>query len=49
MVYNAILRRWPEELYRRFANQNNLYSTTIAVLVRQRARPRRGSNASGRA
>ena len=40
MVYNAILRRWPEDLYRRFADRHNLFSTTIAVLVRERpARP----------
>jgi hypothetical protein len=36
MVYNAILRRWPEDLYRRFADRHNLFSTTIAVLVRER-------------
>ena len=34
MVYNAILRQWPEEMYRRFAERGNLFATTIAVLVR---------------
>jgi hypothetical protein len=34
MVYNTILRRWPEDIYKRFAKHHNLFSTTIAVLVR---------------
>lgn len=32
-VYNSILRRWPEETYNRFKNRNNLFSTSITVLV----------------
>ena len=33
MVYNAILRRWPENVYKPFEEENNLFPTTIAVLV----------------
>jgi hypothetical protein len=32
-VYNSILRRYPEETYNRFRKGNNLFSTTISVLV----------------
>jgi hypothetical protein len=33
VVYNGILRRFPKELYEVFANSDNLFSTTIFVLV----------------
>ena len=32
-VYSTILRRWPEDPYARFRDGDNLFSTTIAVLV----------------
>jgi ankyrin repeat protein len=33
VVYNAILRRFPKDLYSRFFDGGNLYATTIHVLV----------------
>jgi hypothetical protein len=32
-LYNIILRRWPKELYEKFYNGSNLFTTTICVLV----------------
>jgi hypothetical protein len=33
VVYNAILRRWPTDIYDVFATADNLFTTTIFVLV----------------
>jgi hypothetical protein len=33
MPYNSVLRRYPEDLYLRFQQANNLFTTTIFVLV----------------
>jgi hypothetical protein len=32
-VYNAILRRWPDDIYGPFHSGGNLFATTIFVLV----------------
>ena len=32
-VYNAVLRRFPKEVYERFAGGGNRFATTIHVLV----------------
>jgi hypothetical protein len=33
MIYNSILRRWPKDLYDLYNNGENLFTTTIHVLV----------------
>jgi ankyrin repeat protein len=33
VVYNAILRRWPDDIYQKFKTEDNLFTTTIFVLV----------------
>jgi hypothetical protein len=33
LIYNAILRRWPKDLYDLFNNGENLFTTTMHVLV----------------
>ena len=42
MVYNSILRKWPEELFKRFRAADNLFSTTTFVLTSAVLKVRRG-------
>ena len=44
IVYNGILRQWPEDLYQRYVKARNLFGTTIFVLVL--ARPALAASAS---
>jgi hypothetical protein len=39
IVYNGILRQWPEDLYQRYVDAKNLFGTTIFVLVNPPCHP----------